>query len=592
MADSDKDNRIFAAALALAALAGIFLRCYLLQDQVFGDDEWHGLYFAIGRSPAWLLTHFSIPGATCIPLNFYTGVLGAATGWSETLLRLPSLIFGILCVVVCPLVARPIIGTRQAAWLALLLAISPALIFYSRIARPYSTVAFLGFLCVLSAARWARSGECCWLWLYVASGILAVYFHLFAVVTVMTPVLAAVICSFLVRFSGKPWQVSPPVPAETEQRAAPVVPTRHWIIAGVVIVIFSGVLMAPAVIHLLETKFYNVAFAGDLRLASLPRVAMLWAGVAQPVLVVLFFAALVTGAFVECRRNLYLGIMLIGLFPLHALALLLSRPDSVQSAIVLVRYSIPLAPVCLLLVACGIQAALEGIATRVRFHASLQALVAFAFVVALSLAGPLPQCYVVPNNFTSHGAYQHDYRRIDWNHSFHSDFAPAGFTLKTVIDAKEVSPFYKFLGQHPDGRPIVEYPMMIGDHFNPLYYYQHFHGRPVLVGYATDVVLPAGLSPGNIYGDTYIDQVLSLVHDPSRLRFHNLVSMDDLPAMRARNVEFIVLHKHFEAQLDAVAMPLPDIPRLYNKYHAEIGAPVYEDAHIAVFGLTGAQQAK
>ena len=53
-------------ALAAAVLVGLWLRCYLLADQVFIDDEWHGLYYVIGKSPFWLLTHFSTPGATCI----------------------------------------------------------------------------------------------------------------------------------------------------------------------------------------------------------------------------------------------------------------------------------------------------------------------------------------------------------------------------------------------------------------------------------------------------------------------------------------------------------------------------------------------
>src|SRR5580698_2658584 len=255
---SDTNGRIFAAALSLAALTGTFLRCYLFKDQVFADDEWHGLYFAIGKPPLWLLTHFSIPGATCIPLNFYTWAVGAVTGWSEISLRLPSLVFGILCVVVCPLIARPIIGTRQAAWLALLLAISPVLIFYSRIARPYSAVAFLGFICILSAARWARSGRRRWSWLFIGFGVLAVYFHLFAIVAAMAPALAALVCQFIVRPAGN-------------QIAVPVVPIRHWIIATAALVFISAVLMAPAVIHLFETKFYNVALAGTFKMASLPQ---------------------------------------------------------------------------------------------------------------------------------------------------------------------------------------------------------------------------------------------------------------------------------------------------------------------------------
>src|SRR5664279_6546889 len=107
----------FAVAIAFAFLSGLWLRLYLLNDQVLIDDEWHGLYYVIGKSPAWLLTHFSIPGATCIPLNFYTWLLGATIGWSELMLRLPSLACGVLCMVAGPLLARDIIGPRRAALL-------------------------------------------------------------------------------------------------------------------------------------------------------------------------------------------------------------------------------------------------------------------------------------------------------------------------------------------------------------------------------------------------------------------------------------------------------------------------------------------
>ena len=69
-------------ALLLAVVGGASLRSYLLPAQVLIDDEWHGVYYAIGKSPLWLLTHFSIPGATCIPLNLYTWALAASAGWS------------------------------------------------------------------------------------------------------------------------------------------------------------------------------------------------------------------------------------------------------------------------------------------------------------------------------------------------------------------------------------------------------------------------------------------------------------------------------------------------------------------------------
>jgi hypothetical protein len=241
--------------------------------------------------------------------------------------------------------------------------------------------------------------------------------------------------------------------------------------------------------------------------------------------------------------------------------------------------------VSLLFVACGIQAMLEAIAARATLRPALQTVTALACVATLVLAGPLPQCYIAPNGFTSHGAYQHRYGQIDWLHSFYSDFTPAGYPLTTTIRVDEVSPFYRLLAEQPDGRPVVEYPMLVGDHFNPLYYYQHFHRRPVLVGYTTDMALFPGMGEGNIFGNTYIDQVLSLIKDPSRLRFRNLVAMDDLAAMRVRGAEYVILHKRYEAQLSGVAPPPSDMERLERKYRKALGVPAFEDAHLVAFHL-------
>jgi hypothetical protein len=345
----------------------------------------------------------------------------------------------------------------------------------------------------------------------------------------------------------------------------------------------SGVLVLPALIHSMQSTFFTIALKGKFSFQSLPQIALLISGTGQPVLSILFWVAFVAGAVGQCRRNPQFGWTLVSLFPLHALALILSRPDSAQSAIVLTRYCIPLVPVSLLFVACGIQTALEAVATSAILQPVLQKIIAVACVVALVITGPLPQCYNVPNNFTSHGAYQHRYGTIDWRRSFYSDLTPASFTLTTTIRSDEISPFYAQLAKEPGARPIVEYPMMIGDHFNPLYYYQHFHRRPVIVGYTTDMTLASGLAPGNIYGNTYIDQILSLIRDPSQIRFRNLISMDDMPAMRGRGVEYVILHKRFEAQLPEVAPPPPDLDRLWDEYQKALGAPVYEDAHTAVF---------
>jgi hypothetical protein len=559
----------FDLVLLVAFLVGLGLRVYLLGDQVLVNDEWHGLYYVIGKSPGWLLTHFSIPGATCIPLNLYAWLLLVTSGWSETMLRLPSLVFGLLGVVVGPLLARGIVGPRRAALLALLLAISPLQVFYSRIFRPYSAVALLAFAAILLAARWMQSGGLRSALLYAGTGALAVYFHLFAVVTVAAPVLAALVFHAWMR---RPGAAGPAV-------AGP--PLRQWLAASAVMGGASALLVLPALIGSIHGTFFSVALVGKFNRHSILQAALLISGTRQPVLALPFWGALILGAIEQCRRNPWFGGMLVSLYPLHALALIASRPISADDPVVLTRYCIPLVPVSLLFVACGMQAVIEAIAARVNFRPVLQIFTTFACVAALAIAGPLPQCYLPPNNFTNHNAYQHQSESIDWQSSYNSDFTRGRYR----IHPGEISPFYRRLADHPNSRPIVEYPMFIGDDFNPLYYYQYFHRRPVLVGYTTNMLSLGDLGAGNVFGNTYIDEVLSLVPDPAKLQFRNLVSMGDLGAMRVRGAEYVILHKHFEGHLYEIAPPPPGLDQLRDEYQKALGDPVYEDMHIVVFSL-------
>jgi hypothetical protein len=78
---------------------------------------------------------------------------------------------------------------------------------------------------------------------------------------------------------------------------------------------------------------------------------------------------------------------------------------------------------------------------------------------------------------------------------------------------------------------------------------------------------------------------MSLIRDPSKIRFRNLISMDNLATMRGRGAEYVILHKRFEAQLPEVAPPPPDLERLTNQYRQTLGKSFYEDAHIIVFKL-------
>jgi uncharacterized membrane protein len=278
-----QEKGLFITIVILAYLLGAFLRIYLLNDQVLLDDEWHSMAFVIGKPFMWILTHFSVPnGFTSIPLNIHEWILLNSIGWSEIWLRLPSVLLGLICLIFGPILAKSIIGIRTATILSLLIAISPILIFYSRVSRPYSAVACLGFLGILYAARWMKSGEIRDGLSFAICGVLAVYWHPFAAITVGT--IAASMLLTCIRHN-----------AHTN---SPITATPSWRQTALIIAsmgVAGAILMLPALLDSLHNSMSGVAQQGTIHLSSWLRVSSLFTGTANPVMNILFWGLLITG---------------------------------------------------------------------------------------------------------------------------------------------------------------------------------------------------------------------------------------------------------------------------------------------------------
>ena len=147
---------------------------------------------------------------------------------------------------------------------------------------------------------------------------------------------------------------------------------------------------------------------------------------------------------------------------------------------VLLRYAIVSLPIALMMVAFAMDWLL-----RLRQTNKIGDIGSFCIVAVLLalffIAGPLPQIYVSPNDFTSHPAFQGSYAPLTWESSEPQQMwrhsGPA-------VRKDELSKFYFELSRQPDIQTILEYPYDICCFNDRQYYYQHFHGKRVMVGYA------------------------------------------------------------------------------------------------------------
>ena len=134
---------------------------------------------------------------------------------------------------------------------------------------------------------------------------------------------------------------------------------------------------------------------------------------------------------------------------------------------------------------------------------------------------------------------------------------------------KRIPDFYRRLSNEPRGSMvIVETPFSW--QANHLLLYQEVHRQRVIMGVTEDHISTS-------------DQ---------GFRLKTVGSVEDLQALRAMDVDFLVFHKNLQ---DEVNIVLPDDPSKYQsakRFQTLLGNPIYEDCDILVFAVSKSAAAK
>lgn len=182
--------------LLAPVLAGSVLRLWNLRAQVLGDDELHLVRTALTQPVGTILVTWQKVDA-CIPLSaLYAVLVRSGLQLTELGVRLPELLAGLLLLVLAPLWADRRLGRATAVAFAWLLAVSPGLVLYSRIARPYMIVVLLSFGAAVAFDAWWRDGG----WgrgaAYAVLAALAFWFHPVAAPVVLSPLAFGAVALF------------------------------------------------------------------------------------------------------------------------------------------------------------------------------------------------------------------------------------------------------------------------------------------------------------------------------------------------------------------------------------------------------------
>jgi hypothetical protein len=496
------------------------------------DDEWHAVHKLLHAGYLDIATHFG--GADyCIPLTLFYKGLSDTIGLTELGMRGLPFCFGVFFLIAAPLAARRLVEPFAADLFAWLVALSPQLIYFSRVARPYALTVALASIAFVSFYAWRRRGGNAWAIAYIASAVLAVYLHLVILPYIAAPFVYYFLRDVLRQRDGQTW----------------------WRLCGVglVFVLLSAALVAPP-LWVDWSALQGKAGVHSIELDTVRATGVLMFGVRSSTLAFFVLLPAVIGTVKLYRTRTEWTQLVLTAAALELAALIITRPAWINHGAVLVRYMMPALPPLLLALAVGV-GVLVGRLLRSPWHANAVVLAASAL---LFISGPLPATYYYPNNFTNHSLFYFDYRTHN------------NPIVDMVFDQGPIPPFYDQLGALPRASiRIAEAPYQFESYLDDYPRFQYVHRQRVLLGFIAPLCSPPRLGE---------------VPDDGRVRLRNAVNLASDAQLRAKRVRYVIFHRGYFVGPERRNV-LPDTQGCVASFRSRYGPPVYADQAITVFDL-------
>jgi len=521
------DRGLLRNPLVWVALAvGIALRSTGLFQQLLLDDEIHAFNFSL-KTPfpdvLWEISNVANSPAFNVWLRVF---LDLGIPPSELALRIPVLASGIALLVVAPWWLARQLGTGAAVVFVWLLALSPLLVIYSRIMRPYMPEALLA-----SAAAGAF-----YTWFHTHRRAAGVAYALFASATIYVVLV------------GAPFVLAPFVflAVEAALRGRAVLPPRRDVV--LVGAIVGGALLAFAAGAAHDMLFLTARRQAPLTidLEGAVTLARRLIGTNAPSMVLALWVAAAAGAVHLARRAPPLLRYLVLICVAQVVGMVLLAPRNLHNPVILARYLIVLVVPVLMLVALGL-AALNPV----------RRLLAPVLIAALFLTGPLAD----PELYRSPFGVEPDVFR------------------KRARRSRQLPPAYRVLSTGPAG-DVIEYPFPPSSRLlGPLTDYWAVHRRPMRIGPPSPGLDAARVGLRSIVAD-----------DPQRLLESEaafLVVHGDWERELGRSLTAGVLQPRARWLIERnLAWMRGDAARLAEQLESSWGPPDARDDAVAIWDLT------
>ncbi len=532
---------VWIVIIGAAVLAGAWLRLDQIAAQVLIDDEWHAVHQFIAHGPRAMFLDFGYADYS-IPLGILDWYQAQWWGVSELTLRWPMLVCGLAALVLFPLHVAPRLGRPTAAVFAVLIAMSPLLVIFSRMARPYAMTLLFGWMAHAAFQRFhaAARGETVAGATYAVTAALTTWLH-----PVVGPFAAAPLLWGFVALRNV---------APAHRRPALI----RWLsLAAATGALTAAVVLPPLLAHPMSLAAKGGADRPGTE--TLIGVWYAWFGTPSTAVVVLCVALAACGASRVWRALPVARTGILGL----ALTLALVIASGIMWShlpVTVSRYLLPIVPLLLVCMAAGTVRVAEHLARPATSWRRALALLILALPVSLLAAqSPLAPLLRRPNGQTQHLVNYIDFR------SDHNPYVPQ-------FAAIPLSPFWQNLAAWPPGSLRIAAA--------PFYFESFDWDAPRWERLSRQWIVP-----GYLTGLCVAQRAGELPRD-FRFRFANAVHLADDAALKDKAIDYVAWQKPYQLNVAGHSEAIgADTAGCEEALRTRFGPPAYEDSHIIVFAL-------
>ncbi len=357
----------------------VVLRTAYLQAQVVQGDEVQGILIGRSHTCGQIVTRF-FEADPSLPIAVWCRLLAISVGLEELGLRLPFALAGIALVLLLAHASRDWMPPLERLLFVALLAVSPLLVHWSRLARPYALVALLGCAAVVALLHLRDGGSRRWFLLAAVSQAGMLVFSPTALPSIVGLGLGALV---LGRRDGSPrWRAALPS------------------VAGVAL---AALLLAPALPSLVDVTHGKLGAEGGVTPTTLLEAGRLASGFAHGaagnLLAVLAVGVALAGWGRLFARDRALALAALAVLLVPMIGYGLTSVYLIERGVVFVRYQALCVPWLLGFLAYGL-GGLYRVVARGPAWVRAAAGVALAALLGLHvLLGPLPSGLPPANPF-------------------------------------------------------------------------------------------------------------------------------------------------------------------------------------------------